>query len=62
MVKHAHCALHSQGCIAEPGVALARTPSTEVVPDKVNFLESFLEVPTSQELIRFLCIGHVKNL
>ena len=47
---------------AQPGVSLARTPSTEVDPDGANFLESFLELPTSQELIRFLFIGHVKNL
>ena len=47
---------------AQPGVSLARTPSTEVCPDGVMLIESFLEPPTSQELIRFLFIGTVKNL
>ena len=47
---------------AQPGVSLARTPSTEVNSDEVKLLERFLEPPTSQKLIRFLFIGTVKNL
>ena len=43
-------------------MSLARTPSTEVDPDGKSLLESSLEPPISQEVIRFSFIGTVKNL